>query len=61
MKIAQSSKWKAKIGLIKKCLFYRVKKSGGAGMLFSFSDPLWAALSLSFFPSFFLSPLSPVG
>lgn len=35
-----------------------MKRSGAAGMLFSFSDPLWAALALSLFPSFF-PPLSP--
>lgn len=37
-----------------KCLFYGVKKSGGAGMLFSFPAPFWDCPPLfSFFPSFF--------
>lgn len=44
----------AAIGIMNKCLFYRVKKSGGAGMLFSFPAPFLDCPPLfSFFPSFF--------
>lgn len=52
----------AAIGIMNKCLFYRAKKSGGAGMLFSFPAPFWDCPSLfSFFPSFFSTFFPPSG
>lgn len=38
--------------LMNRCLFYRVKKSGGAGMLFSFPAPFWDCLSIHSFSLF---------